>query len=220
MLVPGVSWHSGRILIKNANLDSDERFDQFMNELREEIGHAVANVMTAEPDALVMGMSSETFWGGKAGAAKFEALMSDLSGGLDVTTGAQACNAALELLGAKRIGIITPYQTVGDEQVRAYMTEMGWDVAAVHGLKCPTAKSIADVSPETLKEAFRKVDGPDVDALIQAGTNLYCAKVAAEMEEELGKPVIAINTATVWHTYRTHGIEDKIKGFGCLLEKF
>lgn len=42
-----------------------------------------------------MGMSSETFWGGKAGAAKFEALMKDLSGGLDVTTGAQAVNAAL-----------------------------------------------------------------------------------------------------------------------------
>lgn len=37
-----------------------------------------------------MGMSSETFWGGKEGAAKFEALMKNLSGGLDITTGAQA----------------------------------------------------------------------------------------------------------------------------------
>lgn len=169
---------------------------------------------------LVMGMSSETFWGGKEGAAKFEALMKDLSGGLDITTGAQAVNAALGKLGAKRIGIITPYQTVGDEQVTAYMSECGFDVASIHGLKCPTAKAIADVSPETLKEAFRKVDGPDVEALVQAGTNLFCAKVAAEMEIELGKPVIAINTATVWWAYRTHGIEDKVKGFGCLLEKY
>jgi maleate isomerase len=32
--------------------------------------------------------------------------------------------------------------------------------------------------------------------------------------------VIAINTATVWHAYRTHGIEDKVMGFGCLLEKY
>lgn len=220
MLAPGMSWHSGRILIKDPNLDSDEKFDQFMVDLRKEIGNAVTRVMTAEPDYVVMGMSSETFWGGKVGAAKFEALMKDLTGGLDITTGAQACNAALEKLGAKRIGIITPYQTVGDEQVRAYMTEMGWDVATIHGLKCPTAKSIADVEPEVLKDAFRKVNGPDVDALVQAGTNLFCAKVAAEMEEELGKPVIAINTATVWHAYRTHGITDKVKGFGCLLEKF
>lgn len=167
-----------------------------------------------------MGMSSETFWGGKEGAAKFEALMKDLSGGLDITTGAQAVNAALEKLGAKSIGIITPYQTVGDQQVVAYMTECGYKVKAIHGLKCPTAKAIADVSSETLKEAFRKVDGPEVEALVQAGTNLFCAKVAAEMEEELGKPVIAINTATVWHAYRTHQIHDQMTGFGCLLEKY
>jgi maleate isomerase len=166
-----------------------------------------------------MGMSSETFWGGKAGAAQFEGLMKDLSGGLDVTTGAQAVHAALGKLGAKRIGIITPYQTVGDQQVKAYMTEMGYEVVAIHGLKCPTAKAIADVSPEVLKDAFRKVDGADVDALVQAGTNLFCARVAAEVEAELGKPVIAINTATVWHTYRTHGIADQMKGFGCLLER-
>ncbi|KAF2732242.1 Aldedh-domain-containing protein [Polyplosphaeria fusca] len=220
MMVPGISWHSGRIMIRDPNLGSDEAFEQFMVDLRKEIGNAVDSVMTAQPDYMVMGMSSETFWGGKAGAAKFEGLMKELSGGLDITTGAQACNAALEKLGAKRIGVITPYQTVGDDQVRAYLTEVGFDVAGVHGLKCPTAKSIADVQPETLKEAFRKVDGPDVQALIQAGTNLFCAKVAAEMEEELGKPVIAINTATVWHAYRTHGIQDQIKGFGCLLEKY
>jgi maleate isomerase len=110
-----------------------------------------------------MGMSSETFWGGKAGAAQFEALMKDLSGGLDVTTGAQAVHAALGKLGARRIGIITPYQAVGDQQVKAYMSEMGYDVAAIHGLKCPSAKAIADVPPEVLKDAFRKVDGPDVD---------------------------------------------------------
>jgi maleate isomerase len=167
-----------------------------------------------------MGMSSETFWGGKAGAAKFEALMKELSGGLDITTGAQAVNAALGKLGAKRIGIVTPYQSVGDEQVKAYMTECGYEVAAIHGLKCPTAKAIADVAPEVLKDAFRKVDGPDVEALVQAGTNLFCAKVAAELEEELGKPVIAINTATVWHTYRTHGIADQMQGFGCLLARY
>lgn len=219
MVVPGVSWHSGRILIRNPDLDSDEVFERFLVDLRKEIGNAVDSVMTAHPDHVVMGMSSETFWGGRAGARKFEALMIELSGGLDITTGARACNAALRTLGAKKIGVITPYQSVGDEQVRAYLTEEGFEVAGVHGLKCPTAKSIAEVGPERLREAFRAVNGPGVDALVQVGTNLFCARVAAEMEEELGKPVIAINTATVWHAYRTHGIRDQLEGFGCLLER-
>lgn len=60
----------------------------------------------------------------------------------------------------------------------------------------------------------------DVDALIQAGTNLYCGKVAAETEIELGKPVIAISVATLWHTYRSHGINDKIHGWGSLFERY
>jgi maleate isomerase len=50
MLVPGISWHSGRILIRDPVLDSDAKFDQFMVDLRKEIGNAVENVMTAQPD--------------------------------------------------------------------------------------------------------------------------------------------------------------------------
>jgi hypothetical protein len=36
----------------------------------------------------------------------------------------------------------------------------------------------------------------------------------------LGKPVIAINTATYWHALRQNGITDKMQGFGRLLEEF
>lgn len=144
--------------------------------------------------------------------------MKELSGGLDITTGAAASKAALEKYGAKKISIVTPYQPVGDTQVRAYMTEMGYDVKAVYGLRCPTAISIAQVQPETLKDAFRRVNGDDVEALLQAGTNLCAARVAAEMEIELGKPVIAINTATLWHAYRNHGINDKLTGWSSLFE--
>jgi maleate isomerase len=216
MRVEGVSWHSGRIFIPDPELNDDASFVRFLENLRTEIGSAVRGVMTAKPDYLVMGMSAETFWGGKDGAAHFEAWMQELSG-LDVTTGAAACRAALDVYGAKRIGVITPYQPVGDEQVRDFFEQMGYDVAAVHGLKCDSATSIADVTPEEISEAFRFVDGPDVDLLIQAGTNLPAAKVAAQMEVELGKPVLAINTATVWHAYRTNGITDRVEGFGSLL---
>lgn len=86
-------------------------------------------------------------------------------------------------------------------------------------MKCKTATSISLVTSEEIKVAFRKVDGPDVELLIQAGTNLLAAKAAAELEVELGKPVIAINTAAVWHAYRTNGIMDKIEGWGSLLSE-
>lgn len=153
------------------------------------------------------------------GAAEFVSFMGDLSGGLGITTGAAACEAVMKTYGVKKIGIITPYQSVGDQEVVDFFTQIGCDVAAIEGFKCPTATSIADVTGEEIKAAFRRVDGPDVELLIQAGTNLLAGKACAELEEELGKPVIAINTATVWHAYRTNGITDQMKGWGSLLEK-
>ena len=125
--------------------------------------------------------------------------MSELSGGLGITTGAAACEAVIKAYSVKKIGIITPYQLVGDQQVVDFFEQIGCEVNAIRGLECPTATSIADVTGVEIKEAFRKVDGEDVELLIQAGTNLLAGKAAAELERELGKPVIAINTATVWH---------------------
>lgn len=213
----GVSWHAGRIWIKNEALDDDLRFETFLEDLRTETGRAIRDVMTCKPDYLVMGMSAETFWGGAAGNSAFEAWVRSESG-LEVTTGAAACHAALQAFGARTIGVITPYQPVGDEQVRAFFEDLGYDVSAVRGLKCPTATSIATVDAATIREAFLSVDGPDVDVVVQAGTNLAAVRVAADLEEELGKPVLAINAATVWHALRTNGINDAINGFGSLLQ--
>ena len=215
----GVSFHAGRIYIENEALDSDEVFETFLDDLRKEMGRAIRDVVTVKPDYLVMGMSAETFWGGVEGNHRFEAWVEEQSG-LSVSTGASACNEAFHQLGVNRIGIITPYQPVGDEQVRGFFTQLGFDVAAIKGLRCPTATSIAEVSVDRIRDAFLAVDGPDVDALVQAGTNLPAMKVAAELEEELGKPVVAINAATVWHALRTNGIDDRIEGFGRLLCDF
>ncbi|CAG8979905.1 hypothetical protein HYALB_00011269 [Hymenoscyphus albidus] len=219
MLVPGVSWHSGRIFAPNPDLYSGVAMVKFLEELRVEMKRAVESVLHAKIDYLVMGMSAETFWGGANGAQEFVSFMASLSGGLGVTTGAAACGAIMKTYGAKNIGIITPYQEVGDQQVVDFFTEIGCVVKGIYGMRCESATSISEVTGEEIKSAFRSVDGEDVELLIQAGTNLLAGKAAAELEVELGKPVIAINTATVWHAYRTNGIMDKIEGWGSLLEK-
>jgi maleate isomerase len=63
-------------------------------------------------------------------------------------------------------------------------------------------------------------NGRDVDAIVQVGTNLSMVRLAAAAEMWLGKPVIAINTATYWHALRQNKIADKIPGLGRLLEEF
>ncbi len=218
MGVPGVTSHTSRIHIRDQEIADDDGMRHLLDQIRAEIGPAVERVMTAQPDSMVMGMSAETFWGGVEGNRRFIEQIQGLSG-LPVATGAEACQRALHLFGAKRIGIVTPYQPIGDENVVTFFSELGFEVAAIKGLKCPTAVAIAAVTEHELRDALIEVNGPDVDALVQCGTNLSMVQLADEAERWMGKPVIAINAATWWMALRDNGIDDKVFHAGRLLRE-
>jgi maleate isomerase len=220
MSVPGVTAHFARIHIRDQNLGSDAAFEALLEQVREETGHAVARVLTAEPDYMIMGMSSETFWGGVEGNRHFIAQIKELSHGLGVATGAEACERALQLFGVRRLGLVTPYQPVGDQNVVRFFNELGFDVVKIFGLRCPTAVSIAHVQEATLRQALLAVNTPEVEALVQVGTNLSMVALADEAERWLSKPVIAINAAIWWMALRDNSIADKLYGCGRLLREF
>lgn len=218
MSVPGVTAHFSRIWIRDQNLSDNSAFEALLEQIRAEMRFAVERVMTAEVEYMVMGMSAETFWGGVEGNRKFIKEINELSG-LKVATGAEACERALNLFGAKRIGVVTPYQPIGDENVVKFFDEIGFEVANIKGLKCPTAVAIAHVTEQELRQSLLEVDGDDVDALVQVGTNLSMLGLADEAERWLGKPVIAINAATWWMALRDNDINEKIYGVGRLLRE-
>jgi maleate isomerase len=218
MAVPGVTPHMARIHIRDQEIADDEGMARLLDQIRAEIGSAVERVMTAEPDYMVMGMSAETFWDGVEGNRRFKKQIHDLSG-LEVATGAEACERALQLYGARTIGVVTPYQPVGDTNVVKFFNELGFDVAAIKGLKCPTAVAIAHVTEAELRDAILEVNDAGVDAIVQCGTNLSMVRLADEAERWLHKPVIAINAATWWMALRENGIEDRLHGFGSLLRE-
>lgn len=215
----GCTFHVGRILITNQSLNNDEEFQGLLLQIRSEIDKAIENVMTCEPDCMIMGMSAETFWGGKEGNLQFQKSIEDKTG-LRVYTGADACNKALQLYGAKKIAVVTPYQEVGDQQVVAFFADYGYEVKKIIGLKCETAVAIAHVTEQELRETLIELNKEDVDAIVQVGTNLSMVRLAAEAEKWLGKPVIAINAATLWYALREQGINDRVYGFGSLLSEY
>jgi maleate isomerase len=212
----GVTNHFGRITIPNDPIRNDEDFNTLMQNIRASLLPTVDSVMTCEPDYLIMGMSSETFWDGLEGSFALRERISTRAG-VGVAMGSDACRAALERYGARRIGVITPYMPIGDAQVRRFFTDCGIEVVRLKGLRCPGPVAIAHVSERELRDAAIEVNGPDVDAIVQVGTNLAMARLAGIAEFWFDKPVIAINTATYWWALRDNGIEDKIQGFGSLL---
>ncbi len=220
MRPPGVTNHFSRIWIPDDPIHDDADFERLMVNIRAEVDNAIDRVMTCRPDYLIMGMSSETFWDGAEGSRRLlEAV--ERRAGVRVAMGSRACEAALEVCGGiRRIGVITPYMPVGDAQVARFFTDCGYEVVRLKGLRCESPVLIAHVQADALEAAVAEVDGSDVDAVVQVGTNLAMARLANEAERRLGKPVIAINTAIYWYALRQNGLSDQFDGFGRLLSRF
>lgn len=214
----GVTNHYSRIFTPNAQL-SNETFRAGIGVISDNVMDAVKSVMTCGPDYLVMGMSAITFFGGAKGADAFVAKIEEATG-VGISVGSHSTAAALKAYGVKRIAVLSPYWPVMNEAVTGYFEDMGFAVVRNIALQCASWTAIAQVTPAQCRDALRKLDGDDVDALVQVGTNLSMTGLAAAAELWLGKPVIAINTATYWHALRANGIKDRVAGFGRLLEEF
>jgi maleate isomerase len=150
-----------------------------------------------------------------------DALQAELAqrAGVGVSMGSTALAAALRKLGAKSIAVLTPHHPRGDEQVRKYLEEAGFSIKRLIGMKCASPTLIAHTTAQQVIENLRLLEGDDVDALVQTGTNLAAIELCAAAERWLGKPVLAINAVTYWDALRRSGIEDRLSGFGCVLEQ-
>jgi maleate isomerase len=104
--------------------------------------------------------------------------------------------------------------------VRLYLAEAGYEIVRLIGLKCATPRAIAQVPGAAIRNALKDLDGPEIDAILQVGTALPTAAIAADAERWLGKPVLAINTLTYWDALRRSGIDDRVWGYGRILEEF
>ena len=146
----GVTNHMSRIWVPNEPLSSDDDFNKLMDAIRLEWDNAILRVMTCNPDYLVMGMSSETFWGGLAKANELKAHMTGLTG-LRAAMGSDACQAAIRCYGdIKKIGVLTPYWPVADANVKLFFEDCGFEIVALKGLCCPGPAEIAQTTEKEL----------------------------------------------------------------------
>jgi maleate isomerase len=220
MRVPGVTNHYSRIIVSDAQALSDESFMAGTLEIDRATHDAVRGVMTCRPDFLVMGMSAVTFYGGAEGSARWQKAVEDVAG-LKVCTGAQSLIAAFGAYGGiRKVAVVSPYYPVANREVANFMADHGVEVVRDIPLRCPSWTAIAEVPTSRLRTALLELDGDDVDAVVQIGTNLSMVRFAAAAEQFLAKPVIAINTATYWNALRSNGITDRKDGFGRLFSEF
>lgn len=213
----GVTNQYRDIYIENARALSDEAFMAGAEVITGAVDAALRTAMTCEPDYLVMGVSAITFIGGAPACERFVSHVHELTG-KQVSVGSVSCVEAMKAYGGiRRIAVLSPYYPMANMHVARYFSDYGITTVRDLPLRCKSWTDISLVTERQIADALKQLDGDDIDAVVQVGTNLSMARMAPVAEAFLGKPVIAINTATYWHALRSNGIHDAVDGFGPLL---
>jgi maleate cis-trans isomerase len=139
--------------------------------------------------------------------------------GVPATTSAQAMGRALRALGARRIALVSPYSEEVNARARRYFSgKHGLEIAVLEGFAATDSYAIGKLGPENARDAFARIDRPEIDAFAVPGANFPTMASIAAWEREFGKPVVSSTQASVWAMARQLG-GDPISGFGRLLEQ-
>jgi maleate cis-trans isomerase len=145
--------------------------------------------------------------------------MSAAAGGVPAITSAYAMGRALRALGAKRIGLVSPYSEEVNARTRRYFSSKhGLEIAALEGFAASDSYSIGRLGPENARDAFTRIDRPEIDAFAVPGANFATMGSIPAWEVEFNKPVVSSTQAALWAMMRQLGGE-AAPGFGRLLEQ-
>lgn len=130
-----------------------------------------------------------------------------------------AAKAALQELGIKRVGLVTPYCPDITQMMQDRFEAAGIVISAVGSFYEDNDQVVARIAPDAILEAAVSVGSSKaVDAVFISCTSLRAAGIIEKAEATLGKAVTASNHALTWHLLRLAGILDEVEGFGQLFK--
>jgi maleate isomerase len=120
--------------------------------------------------------------------------------GVDATTAVIALNERLTALGARRIGLVTPYIEAVETRIVANYRAAGFEVVAAVRANLTKNTSYAAIAPAEIADMVRAAARKPVDAILILCTNLAGARVADPLTNDLGIPVLDSVAVSVLHS--------------------
>ena len=133
-------------------------------------------------------------------------------------TSAQAVGRAVRALGARRIAIVSPYSdAVNERAARYFKTKHGLDTIACEGFRATDAYAIGQLGPQHARDAFARIDRPEIEVFVVPGGNFPTMPSIAAWEQEFKKPVVTTNQASIWAMLHAFNSAERLPAFGRLL---
>lgn len=216
MMPPGVTFHTHRMPL-HADTTSKAGKAGLMRDLEAVFGM----LKPARIDAVAYACTAGSM------INPVEALPDTLTGSMGVTavTTSAAIIRALKTLGVTRLSVATPYHDKLNQHETEFLQENGFVVDNLIGLGIGASGPadyvrIAETPLESVADHVRAAFVPGSDAILITCTDFPTLPLIAQLEAELGVPVVTSNQATFWAMLRAVGIDDRIDGFGRLLTDF
>lgn len=229
MAPPGVSVHAARVTARApwARWDAARRNVDLEGDLVRGAKQFAAMRLTA----VTVGHSSSSILGGKGWDEATAASLAALVGGAAVvTTNGADTQAALRAMAVKRPFLVLP-PWFGDELVAAgarYYADHG--LAPAGHLRYDPGRKWRDLPPsdlygngmgfeqeiEPLYAQIRKACPSDADGVLIAGTGFRCVGIIEALEQDLKRPVVTANQASLWRCLRASGVQVPVGGYGAL----
>jgi len=138
--------------------------------------------------------------------------------GVPALTSAQGIGRAVRALGARRIAVVSPYSgEVNARAARYFKDKHGLETVALEGFGATDAYAIGQLGPQHAREAFARIDRPEIEVFVVPGGNFPTMSSIASWEREFGKPVVTTNQASLWAMLRAFDGADRLPAFGRLL---
>ncbi len=212
MAPEGVSVHSARIAGGRHGTPEELRSMEGASK------HAASEIAMVEPDVVVYGCTSGSFFEGPAWNKKICEQLTAITKAPTVTT-AGAMAACLIAGGHKKVDVVTPYVDVTNERLKQFVKAHGIDVVRLGTFDMLDMFDHAKVQPEEIYAKVKETTTADSDAVFVACTQLRALEVLDMLERDLGKPVYSAVQASAWQAYDTMSVDPKIMDCGSLLRK-
>ena len=138
--------------------------------------------------------------------------------GVPAITSAQALGRAVRALGARRIAIVSPYsEEVNQRAGRYFAAKHGLEAVALEGFGATDSYAIGQLGPENARNAFARIDRPEIEVFVVPGGNFPTMNSIAGWERDFQKPVVTTNQASFWGMLRAFDAREGVPGFGRLL---
>ena len=212
--LPDASAHFGRFRVTEISL-RDEALNQFDNA---PLLRAAELLADARVNVIAWNGTSAGWLGFDADEALCRAITA--ATGIAACTSVLALNQALQLYGARRIGLVTPYlHNVQDKIIQNY-SQSGFEIVAEKHLNDPGNFSFSEVSATALRQMIYEVAASKPDAITTFCTNLRAAPLVEELEQEIGIPILDTISVVVWQSLRLAGADPaRVQGWGRLFRE-